>query len=124
MSSNVPLRQWLRSEVSSRGLTYRELGRLAGLGDTTIERLLNRPDPYKPAPDTLRAIARALGVHERVVLELAGYPVGSSLSDLNPRLLLYLRALQSLPPEDLQIVLDQLRPWVERAQIREARGES
>lgn len=64
------LRNYVEEELDSRGWTMRELGRRAHLSHGTISNLL--ASKSEPTPDTLTAIAQALGEPPEKLFRMAG----------------------------------------------------
>lgn len=62
--------EWLQKEIESRGISQRELARMAGLGNATVARILN--ETRNPGIDFCQAIAYALRMPVEDVLRQAG----------------------------------------------------
>lgn len=62
--------EWLQKEIESRGISQRELARMAGLGNATVARILN--ETRNPGIDFCQAIAHALRMPVEDVLRQAG----------------------------------------------------
>ena len=62
--------EWLEQELKNRRWTPSDLANQAGLGNSTVTRILNKD--RNPGPDFCRAIAKALGQPEELVFRQAG----------------------------------------------------
>lgn len=96
----------LRGRRAELGWSSRRLANEAGVPDSTIIRL-EQGAFLSPRPEKLAAIAQALGLSTRRIMEMASYP---TLTEL-PRPSVYLRTKYRDLPTD---ALDELTKSVER----------
>lgn len=90
----------LRDRRETLGLSLRQLGKIADLGDTTILRL-EEGAFASPAPDKLAKVASALGLSLADVYALADYAVPADLPSFTP----YLRTkYRDLPADDVAAI--------------------
>jgi transcriptional regulator with XRE-family HTH domain len=61
----------LRTLRTSKGLTLRQLAEAVGISFTYLSKIENGKVQYTPAPDTIRALAKALDVDALELLRLA-----------------------------------------------------
>jgi len=94
------LGQVLREKREAKGLSLRQLGKLADLPDVTVLRF-EQGAYAAPAPDKLARVAAALGMSLADVFALADYSVPNDLPSFMP----YLRTkYRNLPTEDVEAI--------------------
>lgn len=92
--------EWLASELQTRGIGVRELGRIAGLGSGTVSRIIT--GSRKPGPEFCQAIARVLRIPEEEIFLRAGL-LSSPMSKL----------FAELSPDQRDMILAEMRRMVE-----------
>jgi transcriptional regulator with XRE-family HTH domain len=109
----------LREFRHEKGFTLRQLAEMAGVDFTYLSKVENEKVPYTPSVDTIRAIARAIGVDPMELLTLANkLPV--ELEQLNSHVQarrFFARAQKIASPDDWDALLNLLE------QRRASRGE-
>ncbi len=103
---------YVRKLRVARGLSIRELGRIAVVDPTTVSRL-ERGLIESPDQRTLRGLAEALQVDVADLYSLAGYETGDRLPALQP----YLRAKYDLSVDEI----DQLAAYFDLIKERHER---
>lgn len=74
MLAEVTLGQRIRQLRKERNLTKEQLQEAAGLGSGYLSKLEEKGIPKRPTPETVRALAKALGVTEADLTGLAPVP--------------------------------------------------
>lgn len=95
--------EWLQQQMGERDLSQADLARKTGLSTAAISNLINQMRK-KPAPETLKLIAKALGLPQRQVFEAAGFIDPDP--DPTPTLEEVNHKLSQLPIWQQQIVLN------------------
>ena len=87
--------------------SMREASIAAGLSDEALSTLLRRwaREGAKPRPDTLNAIAQAIGGDLNTMLRLVGYQVPETPRATVPHLAEFVERLSKLPPEQQQRIM-------------------
>lgn len=85
---------YLRKELADRNLSQAQLASMAGIRESTLSNLLNKPNVL-PKPETLRKLATALNVPEAQLTALAGYAIDGA-PGLADRYLRMARLIQTL----------------------------
>lgn len=80
------------------------LARESGVGQSTISRLVRGKG--KPTPETLEALARALGIDPSVFMELAGIPQRLISNDVDPSVAYIARRMSDLPEIYRELAID------------------
>lgn len=88
-----PFGEWLRAFRISRGLSMRDLEARSGIQSGTLSRL--EKGQFRPKPDNVQRLARALQVPHADLMVAAGYPA-QQLPMLRP----YLRAAFGMQEAD------------------------
>ncbi len=90
------LASFLRSELERRGWSQNQLANKAGVRESTVSNILNKPGGVRSKPQTLRKLAAALEIPESDLTEHIGYSIeGASTPD--DRHLRMARLIDSLP---------------------------
>lgn len=111
MSNGLDFASWLEAEIQSRGWSQAELAKRARLNRAIVNKVLNRYS--KPSPETLQAIARALGYPQEFVFRKAGLLDDSPTEeDALTRLLNHYFA--QLTPQEQQIILTQIEALAQK----------
>ncbi len=100
----------LRELRREKGFTLRQLADLAGVDFTYLSKVENDRVPYTPAADTIRTLARALGVDPIELLTLAN-KLPAELEHLNSNVQarkFFARAQEIASPEDWDELLNLL----------------
>jgi transcriptional regulator with XRE-family HTH domain len=103
----------LRALRNKKGMTLRELAAAIGVSFTYLSKIENSKVEYTPAPDTIRALAKALDVDPLEMLKLAD-KLPPELDDLvvGTRARKFLdRAREIASPEDWSALLTVLEEW-------------
>jgi len=100
----------LRELRREKGFTLRQLAELAGVDFTYLSKVENDRVPYTPAADTIRTLARALGVDPLELLQLAGkLPEGLETFNAHAQARRFFERAQTIAsPEDWDALLDLL----------------
>jgi transcriptional regulator with XRE-family HTH domain len=93
---------WLAQELDRRGWSHAEMGRRAGVAQTTISNVIS--GNRAPGPDLCRAIAAVLSEPEEKVFRLAGLLSPLPISD-DTTLTEIQEVVKNLPPEQQKQVL-------------------
>lgn len=112
MSSSIG--EWLEMICGQRGLSWRTASLQAGLNPGAIRYFIRNPDAV-PSPDTCKKLAAFFHVDVSFMHELAGYRDEPASASEDPQIGVYLRQISSLPEEDLLLLLEMVRPFIERA---------
>ncbi len=94
------LGRWLRAKRQEAGLSTIQLGKQAGMSDTTIVRL-EQGAFSAPAPDKLARIADVLGIELADVYAMADYAVPENLPSFQPYLRTKYRGMPQKAIKDL-----------------------
>jgi transcriptional regulator with XRE-family HTH domain len=94
------LGRWLRAKRQEAGLSTIQLGKRAGMSDTTIVRF-EQGVFSAPAPDKLARIADVLGIELADVYAMADYAVPENLPSFHPYLRTKYRGMPQEAIEDL-----------------------
>lgn len=73
MAEPTPLGKYILDLCERQGISMRAASVRAGLGTETIGQIVRRRKRTRPRPETLQAIARALGGSYRRMMYLAGH---------------------------------------------------
>jgi len=100
----------LRELRHKKGFTLRQLAELAGVDFTYLSKVENDRVPYTPAADTIRTLARALGVDPLELLQLANkLPQELETFNAHAQARRFFERAQSIAsPEDWDALLDLL----------------
>jgi transcriptional regulator with XRE-family HTH domain len=82
MAGTVDFSQWLQRELEQRGWRQSDLARNSGVDNGLVSRLIN--GERNPGVDTCRAIARAFGLSDIQVLEIAGLATDHERAKFSP----------------------------------------
>lgn len=100
----------LRELRRQKEMTLRQLAELAGVDYTYLSKVETEKLPYTPSAETIRAIARALGIDQMELLTLAN-KLPEELEPLNTHVearRFYARAQKNASPDDWDALLDLL----------------
>lgn len=94
-------------ELRKRGVSLRELGRIAGVSHSTLGRIISDPD-YAPTvrKSTLKKIAQIASMDVNAVERLAK---GSILRDPDAEIRIWVELIRSLPPDQRKVIETMLR---------------
>jgi len=95
------LGEYIKKQRTEKGMGGRELAREAGVDTAYIVRL-EKGHYHSPRPDTLRGIAKALGIPLADLFAMADYVMPYDLPNFGP----YLRAKYGDLPEETVAALD------------------
>jgi transcriptional regulator with XRE-family HTH domain len=100
----------LRELRREKGFTLRQLADLAGVDFTYLSKVENDRVPYTPAADTIRTLARALGVDPLDLLKLANkLPVELEALNSQPQARRFFERAQNIAsPDDWDALLNLL----------------
>lgn len=107
---------WLKHEMDARGLSQSELARRSGFTPTSVSRILRRE--RLPGVDFCRGVARAFGMTDIQVLEIAGLATDSGLPKFSPIVEAAAAMLNDLSEEDQEEIRAMVRVKWERQQRR------
>ncbi len=107
---------WLQREREKRGLTQAKLATKAGLNRAVINKIENGQST--PTPDTLQAIADALGIPDEIIFRAAGYIRSPSDTEYQEE---FLHLLSQLSPQEREEILELLRFKAERQKTKPSR---
>ena len=96
---------WIIDEINKRGWTQRELGRRAGLPQSTLSEVIN--GKRRMMPKVCEALAEAFGETPERIMRLAG--IIPPLPDNDPALTELTDLARRLPPDDLQEIIALIR---------------
>jgi len=105
---------WLEEEMQRRGWSQSELAKRAFLNRAVINKILSRMT--KPTPETLQAIARALGYPQELVFRKAGLLTDPPPPNHDPDIQLALHLLSNLPPDARREALEFIQFKAQKAQ--------
>jgi len=107
---------WLENELAKRGWTPADLAHAAGLGNSTVTRILN--GGRNPGPEFCRSVAKALAEPEETVFRQAGLlsPLPADENDLTLGALLDI--VKRLPRDEREELL-----WYADARYKRWREE-
>ena len=109
MAEETSFAEWLTDQLRKQRMTQKQLADKAGLGKSTINKLVNRMI-MRPDPSTYVAIAKALDKSPITVLRIAGIlPPDPELPELED----YKTVLSRLSPKTREIGLDLIRKLAE-----------
>lgn len=117
MSKETSFADWLSDQLRDRHLTQKELADKAGLGKSTINKLVNRKI-MRPDPATYVAIAKALDLSPITVFQAAGF---LPLDLVIPELEEFKVVLSELSPEARKTGLELLREFAKYAKSAKKR---
>ena len=89
---------WVKSEIEARGWTQAELAKRGGFSTAALSHILNRE--RLPGVEICRGIAKAFGMKDIQVLEIAGLATDSSSPKFSPGVEATAAMLNDLPEED------------------------
>ncbi len=104
--NNMNFSEWLSNELIKRGWSQSELARKSGLTKGAIGNIL-REQRKHPQPDTIKAIARALGIPPERALQIAG--ILPMKKDGSPTVEEANYLLQTLPEDEQRRIVDYIR---------------
>lgn len=116
MKAMIGLYTLIEAELGKRGWKAADLAANSELSEATISRIKNNPD-YKPDLGTLAAVAIALDIPLRRVVEACGYNVEAGAANASdevraaaliravPDLRVYVEMLANLKPDDRLVIL-------------------
>jgi transcriptional regulator with XRE-family HTH domain len=110
---------WLQSEMDARGLRQADLARLANLHTGHLSKVLSRE--RNPGVEFCRGIARAFGMTDIQVLEIAGLAASSETPKYNPIVESTASMLNDLSEEDQEDFRAMVRSKWERTQRKKPR---
>lgn len=114
----------LRELRREQGMTLRQLAELAGVDYTYLSKVETEKVPYTPSAETIRSIARALGLDPMELLSLAK-KLPAELESLSTHVQarrFYARAQKAASPDDWDALLNLLEQRI--ASRDEPEGES
>ena len=100
-----PLGNEIEKHLKRLGWSQRRLARESGIGSSTISKLMR--DEHRGTPETIDAIAKALGVDSLHLMNLAGMPVPTENGD--PRIDYIAQQLGQLPMPIRELAIDAVR---------------
>lgn len=98
----------INSHLSRLKWSQRRLARESGITSGTISKIMR--DEHRASPDTIDAIARALGIDSLYLMNLAGIPVPHE--NVDPSIEYIAQQLASLPKEVREIATDSVRKQI------------
>jgi hypothetical protein len=101
-----PFTAYITELCDRKHFSMREASIAAGLSEDGISSMLRRWPVGKPHPDTLNAIARAMGGDLFHMMRLAGYDVPAIPETSIPRLAEFIESVSALPPAQQAVVMD------------------
>ena len=107
--SNAALAAEIRRVLGDRSQSW--LAERAGVGQATVSRLLR--GVYTPAPETLQAIGRALGIDHIHLMRLAGVPLPPPTDELDPEAVYIARRITELPGDIRAEAIDAIAAQVD-----------
>jgi transcriptional regulator with XRE-family HTH domain len=114
MAGTVDFSQWLQREIEQRGWRQSDLARHSGIDSGLISRILN--GERKPGIETCRAIARAFGLADIQVLDIAGLATNQDRAKFSPTIEAIAMMLNDLPESDQEEIRAMVRVKFERIQ--------
>ena len=99
------LSEFIHKELERRGLSARELSRLAGLSTTTVHYIINNPGS-QPTTETCISLAKVLELPENTLLGLAGYGQIDFSDNLNAEVFALATYLDNLPSKTREYALE------------------
>lgn len=105
----MDFKAWLAQELDRRGWSHAEMGRRAGVAQTTISNVIS--GNRDPGPALCRAVAKALGETEEKVFRLAGLlsPLPNTEDEMLAEIIEMIDLLRNLGPEQRKEVLRFIR---------------
>lgn len=110
---------WLESEMRARDWRQKDLIARSGISSGLLSQILS--GQRRPGLETCRAIAKAFGLSEIQVLEIAGLVIRDERVAYNPIIESTASMLKDLPEEDQEDIRAIVRTKWERAQRKKPR---
>lgn len=98
--SSMSLIEFLNSELRRQDISARELARRAGIGPTTLQKILDARNERTPDLDTLEKLAKATGQSLSTLVHM----VKPDASEIDPRALVIARRIQLLPDDARKLI--------------------
>jgi transcriptional regulator with XRE-family HTH domain len=111
---------WLQREMDARGWRQADLARHAGLHTGHLSKVLNRE--RNPGVEFCRGVARAFGMPEIQVLEIAGLATDQERVKFNPVIEATANMLSDLPDDDQEEIRALVRVKWERKRRKTTQG--
>jgi transcriptional regulator with XRE-family HTH domain len=105
---------WLESELKARDWRQADLTKRSGINSGLLSQILSRQ--RRPGPDACRKIAKALGLKESQVFEIAGLMKDTDRTKFNPIIEAAAAMLNDLSIEDQEEIRAMIRVKWERKQ--------
>jgi len=96
---------FIQQEIERLGISERELSRRAGLSTTAVHHIVNRPDS-RPTFETCIALAKAINVSNKVLLQMAGYGDIVLSGEVDAAITALTIYLNGLPPKIREYALE------------------
>lgn len=112
------LAKWINDELAKREWSQRELGRRAGVSNSTISKVA--AGEIEATWDFCAAIGRALGERPEVIFRMAGLlpPSSGKVDDLSEDEAEWLEVYRSLSPDQRKTILGIVLGWRDRLKRR------
>jgi transcriptional regulator with XRE-family HTH domain len=114
MANIVDFSEWLQSELEQRGWKQSDLSKRSGINSGLLSRIIN--GERRPGVDTCTAIAKAFGMTDIQVLDIAGLAHDSDHTKFNPIVEAAAAMLNDLSIEDQEEIRAMIRVKWERKQ--------
>jgi transcriptional regulator with XRE-family HTH domain len=101
----MTLQEFLLSEMKRLDVSARELARRAGLGESTVQKLIDERDPRSPTIETLEKLAKVTGQTMLTLVRL----VKPDADDVDADALIMARRIQALPEATRKVLEDLTR---------------
>lgn len=105
---------WLDGEMKDRGWSQSDLSRRSGITTPQISRVINRE--RFPGIEFCKGVARAFGLKDIQVLEIAGLATDADAKKFSPAVEAIAAMLNDLPESDQEEIRAMVRVKFERAQ--------
>jgi transcriptional regulator with XRE-family HTH domain len=101
----MTLSEFILSEMKRLEISARELSRRAGLGESTVQKIIDERDSRIPSIETLEKLAKATGHPLLTLVRL----VKPDASDVDAEALVMARRIQALPEATRQVLEEMTR---------------
>jgi transcriptional regulator with XRE-family HTH domain len=101
----MTLSEFLITEMKRLDISARELSRRAGLGESTVQKIIDERDARVPSIETLSKLAKVTGHSLLTLVRL----VEPDATDVDPEALVMARRIQALPDATRKVLEDLTR---------------